>query len=82
MARLDRASRHGPWTATVLQLIADRPAVRAGDLAASLGREMAPFKVDVRKLKEMGLTESLDVGYRLSPRGRAVLDRLSADAAG
>lgn len=82
LARLDRASRHGPWTATVLQLIADRPAVRAGDLAASLGREMAPFKVDVRKLKEMGLTESLDVGYRLSPRGRAVLDRLSADAAG
>ncbi|HEX5944982.1 MAG TPA: hypothetical protein VFY82_01840 [Acidimicrobiales bacterium] len=80
LARLDRASRHGPWTATVLQLIADRPAVRAGDLAASLGREMAPFKIDVRKLKEMGLTESLDVGYRLSPRGRAVLDRLRAAA--
>ena len=78
LARLDRASRHGPWTATVLRLIADRPAVRAGDLAASLGREMAPFKVDVRKLKEMGLTESLDVGYRLSPRGKAVLARLDA----
>jgi ribosomal protein S19E (S16A) len=51
--------------------------VRAGDLADSLGRETPPFKVDVRKLKEMGLTESLEVGYRLSPRGRAVLDRLS-----
>ncbi|HEX6568436.1 MAG TPA: hypothetical protein VF015_04700 [Acidimicrobiales bacterium] len=74
--RLDRASRGGPWTATVLRLIADRPAVRAGDLAASLGREKLPFKVDVRKLKELGLTESLDVGYRLSPRGRAVLARL------
>jgi hypothetical protein len=80
LARLDRASRHGPWTATVLRLIADRPAVRAGDLAASLGRDKLPFKTDVRKLKEMGLTESLDVGYRLSPRGRAVLDRL--DGAG
>jgi hypothetical protein len=78
LARLDRASRHGPWTETVLRLIADRPAVRAGDLAASLGREMAPFKIDVRKLKELGLTESLDVGYRLSPRGRAVLARLSS----
>jgi hypothetical protein len=76
LVRLDRASSHGPWTTTVLRLIADHPAVRAGDLAASLGREKAPFKVDVRKLKEMGLTESLDVGYRLSPRGRAVLDRL------
>ena len=78
LARLDRASSHGAWTATVLRLIADKPAVRAGDLAASLGREKLPFKVDVRKLKELGLTESLDVGYRLSPRGRAVLARLAS----
>jgi hypothetical protein len=77
LARLDRSSRHGPWTTTVLRLIAERPAVRAGDLAASLGRETQLFKVDVRKLKELGLTESLDVGYRLSPRGRTALDRLS-----
>jgi hypothetical protein len=76
LARLDRASRHGPWTTATLRLIAERPATRAGDLAASLGRETPPFKIDVRKLKELGLTESLDVGYRLSPRGRAVLDRL------
>ena len=34
-------------------------------------REIAPFKADVRKLKELGLTESLRIGYRLSPRGRA-----------
>jgi hypothetical protein len=71
LARLDAASRHGPWTAAVLDLIAKRPGTRAPDLAASLGRETAPFKADVRKLKELGLTESLQVGYRLSPRGRA-----------
>jgi hypothetical protein len=71
LGRLDAASRHGPWTATVLGLIAERPATRAPDLAASLGRETAPFKADVRKLKELGLTESLETGYRLSPRGRA-----------
>lgn len=73
--RLDRASAYGPWTRAVLQTIADRPAVRAPELAASFGRETAPFKLDVRKLKELGLTESLEVGYRLSPRGRALLDR-------
>ncbi len=50
--------------------------MRAPDLAASLGRETQPFKTDVRKLKEMGLTESLGVGYRISPRGRTVLARL------
>jgi hypothetical protein len=71
LARLDSASRHGPWTREVLALIAERPGTRAPDLAASMGRETAPFKADVRKLKELGLTESLEVGYRLSPRGRA-----------
>jgi hypothetical protein len=76
LARLDRASSHGPWTETVLRLIAARPSVRAADLAASLGRQTQSFKTDVRKLKRLGLTESLDVGYRLSPRGRTVLARL------
>jgi hypothetical protein len=76
LARLDGASRHGGWTAATLELIAARPGVRAGELAASVGRETQLFKTDVRKLKALGLTESLDVGYRLSPRGETVLERL------
>jgi hypothetical protein len=71
--RLDRASRHGPWTRASLEAINARPEVRAADLAASLGRETLSFKTDVRKLKNLGLTISLDVGYRLSPRGAAYL---------
>jgi hypothetical protein len=71
LARLDAASSHGPWTAAVLDVIARRPAVRAGDLADELGRERLPFKTDVRKLKNLGLTISLGTGYRLSPRGEA-----------
>ena len=74
--RLDLAARDGPWTVAALRLIADRPGVRAGDLAEAAGRERLAFKTDVRKLKELGLTESLEVGYRLSPRGRALLERL------
>ena len=31
------------------------------------------FKRDVRKLKELGLTESLEIGYRISPRGETLL---------
>jgi hypothetical protein len=80
LARLDAASRHGAWTLAVLRLIRDCPEVRAGDLAATLGRERLAFKRDVRKLKELGLTESLEVGYRLSARGRAVLERLAERA--
>ena len=74
--RLDRASSHGSWTRTVLRLIRDRPGVRAGDLAADVGRERAAFKLDVRKLKELGLTESLNSGYRLSPRGGLLVEAL------
>jgi hypothetical protein len=73
LQRLDGASRHGAWTRETLELIAHRPGVRAGDLADVLGRERLPFKADVRKLKNLGLTISLDVGYRLSPRGEAYL---------
>lgn len=73
--RLDRASRSGPWTDRTLRLIRDRPATLAADLAASVHRERDPFKLDVRKLKALGLTESLPVGYQLSPRGRAYLAR-------
>jgi hypothetical protein len=73
LERMDRSSAGGPWTRTVLKLIESAPGTRAADLAARLGRETLPFKRDVRKLKELGLTESLEVGYRLSPRGAAYL---------
>ena len=72
--RLDKASNHGPWTRRTLRLIEGNPAIRAPDLAELDGRDTKPFKLDVRKLKNLGLTESLRVGYRLSPRGRAFLD--------
>ena len=38
-----------------------------------LKRDTVSFKADVRKLKELGLTESLATGYRLSTRGHAYL---------
>lgn len=74
LARLDVAGSHGPWTEQTMRLIAANPGVRAEDLARMVGREKMPFKLDVRKLKELGLTESLRVGYQLSPRGKAVMD--------
>jgi len=73
--RLDRASSHGPWTMATLELIRRRPHTRAPDLAAEVGRERDPFKLDVRKLKNLGLTRSFDVGYEVSPRGLAYLAR-------
>lgn len=73
----DARSSRGPWTMLTLQLLADNPGVRAQDLADGLGLQKQPFKNDVRKLKAMGLTISHSPGYELSPRGQAVLDRLT-----
>jgi predicted transcriptional regulator len=72
---MDKRSRHGPWTRQTLELIREKPATLAAELAAELGREKRPFKADVRRLKELGLTESLERGYRLSPRGRAFIEQ-------
>ena len=74
LARLDAASRRGPWTQRVLEVIELHPeGTRATELAEAIARDTPSFKLDVRKLKELGLTESLGTGYRLSPRGIALL---------
>jgi hypothetical protein len=73
-ARLDRWDTVGtPWTRDYLTMIGENEAVRAPDLAARVGLDVPRFKRRVRQLKGIGLTISLDVGYRLSPRGRAYL---------
>lgn len=71
--KLARMDGKKPWTATTLALIDKRPRTAASKLAAELGRETAPFKADVVKLKKLGLTQSFEVGYEISPRGRAYL---------
>ena len=73
LTRLDRASSTGPWTRKTLQLIASHPGVVSTTLAARMKMERLAFKINVRKLKETGLTESLEIGYRLSPLGEAFL---------
>ena len=74
LQRLDERAADGPWTARTLEVIRTHSGVRAGDLCRLLGQEKMPFKVNVRKLKALGLTESLEVGYRLSPRGIAFMN--------
>lgn len=62
------------WSLAALMLIGERSGERAEVLADEMGLEKAPFKDFVRALKDLGLTESLETGYRLSPRGAAVLE--------
>ena len=76
LERMDSRSSRGPWTQLTMQLIEAHPGRRAPELAELAGAETKPFKANVRKLKELGLTESLQVGYRLSPRGQTLLTRM------
>jgi hypothetical protein len=77
LAAMDTRSKTGPWTRRTLELISAFPARRAPELAEMHGYETLPWKAQVRRLKELGLTESLTVGYRLSPRGEQALASLS-----
>jgi hypothetical protein len=76
VARLDAGRRSGPWTREILEWIAANPGVVSTELATLLGRELLPMKADIRRLKALGLTISLRVGYQLSARGLAYLDAL------
>lgn len=78
LAKLDRRRA---WTAETLEHIRAHPRVAASKLAAALGRERLAFKTDVRKLKTLGLTQSFEVGYELSPRGIAYWNATHASVA-
>lgn len=74
LRRLDQGEG-APWTRRTLALIERTPRTAASKLAPTFGLETLPFKERVRKLKRLGLTQSFEVGYDLSPRGRVFLAR-------
>ena len=76
LERMDSSKVFGKWTAKYLELIRDNPEVLAADIAKKVKMDKPRFKANIRKLKALGLTESMPVGYRLSPRGKAVLKKL------
>lgn len=82
VARLDDGRHTGPWTRQILTWIRDNPGVISTELADLLGRELLGMKADIRRLKALGLTISLRVGYELSPRGRAYLRAVEKEGHG
>ncbi len=75
LERLDSYDKAGPWTLTVLKTIRDHPKLRAADLAVKLNREKDELKINIRKLKNLGLTISHEVGYSISPLGEHFLNK-------
>lgn len=77
LERLDNYSKEGNWTLITLKAIRDNPKLRAADLAVKLNKEKDDLKLNIRKLKNLGLTISHETGYTISPLGELVLKRIS-----
>jgi len=74
--RLDNHSKRGNWTQKVLLTIKDNPNLHASGIAKLTGFEKEWLKLNIRKLKNLGLTVSHTVGYDLSPLGQLFISRL------
>lgn len=72
--KLDRYSKAGSWTMMILELIRKHPMVKAAELAAMSGYEKEWLKLNVRKLKNLGLTISHNTGYSISPLGQEFIE--------
>jgi hypothetical protein len=80
LERLDRASKSGPWTRQYLRLINKYPERRAAEIAEMIGMDKFDFKTNVRKLKNLGLTVSHEIGYSISPLGNWVMQHWNKHA--
>lgn len=73
LENLDKFSKVGKWTIKTLQAIRKNPKMKSADLAVITKKEKEWLKLNVRKLKGLGLTISHEPGYSLSPRGEVYL---------
>lgn len=78
LERFDRYSKQGNWTLEVLKLIHQNPTLRAAVLAQRTRWEKEWLKLNIRKLKNIGLTISHEVGYSISPLGEKYLEWLES----
>ncbi|NND32501.1 MAG: hypothetical protein HKN76_07915 [Saprospiraceae bacterium] len=77
LQKMDDYSKEGPWTLKVLDAIKNYPKLRAADLADKISKDKSWLKPNIRKLKNLGLTISHEVGYSISPLGKFVLKKLT-----
>jgi len=75
LERLDNRSKQGHWTNKVLLAIKNNPNLHAIGIAKLTGLEKEWLKLNIRKLKNLGLTISHNVGYELSPLGKLSVER-------
>ena len=73
---LEVRSKIKGWPMKILEAVNDAPGLYAIQYANKLGYEKMWFKLHIRKLKNLGLTISLENGYKISPRGKVFLENV------
>lgn len=76
LAKLDKAGKYGAWTIQVLKMVSQHPGKHAAFFCDKMGVPKEWFKLNIRKLKNLGLTISLVDGYIISPRGKELLQKI------
>jgi len=76
LERLDRYSKKGYWTEKVLLAIKNNSNLHAIGVAELTGFEKEWLKLNIRKLKNLGLTISHSAGYEISPLGSEYLRKV------
>lgn len=79
LERFDNHSKQGHWTEKILLTIQDNPNLHAIRISKLAGFEKEWVKLNIRKLKNLGLTISHKVGYELSPLGKTFVEKLKAE---
>ena len=75
--RYDTRGKIKNWTSKILKAVYKEPGKYAIEYATELGYEKEWFKLNIRKLKNLGLTISLSDGYEISPRGKIILEKIT-----
>ncbi len=63
----------GASTRRALQLVSEQPGLVSIVLARQMGIDRISCRTALHELRDLGLVYGLDVGYSISPRGRAYL---------
>ena len=77
LQRFDKYSKQGEWTIKILNTILENPKLKSAELATIVNKDKTWLKSNIRKLKNLGLTISHEIGYSISPLGKVYLERLN-----
>ena len=76
LTQFDNYSRNGAWTKDLLTTLHDNPSSTSTELSLKTGKTKEWLQLNIRKLKNLGLTVNNDPGYALTKIGNLLMEHL------